>query len=263
MTPAAVDQRLFPGQTPAFAAVRIEMTLHPAADREPFGDDLEILRLEPLAERRGKDLARLAADQRALAGEPAAMGERIVDRDIARLLILDEEHGIGDAVEELDARKRTPEDRGERRRRVGFDRLARAIVRIFNPEPAFSSRIGSRDMRMSGPSECPTLGSLKMSSQVFSGTMPALMTPCGPDRRPDFDALVQDGETSCRRRNVGARLLRLDGRLAAAHDRTANGGRRAFGEGRPAGHRRHGRAEHRAGRGARRPREGERREAGS
>jgi 1-pyrroline-4-hydroxy-2-carboxylate deaminase len=33
-----------------------------------------------------------------------------------------------------------------------------------------------------------------MSSQVFSGTMPALMTPCGPDRRPDFDALVKMGK---------------------------------------------------------------------
>jgi 1-pyrroline-4-hydroxy-2-carboxylate deaminase len=33
-----------------------------------------------------------------------------------------------------------------------------------------------------------------MSSQVFSGTIPALMTPCGPDRRPDFDALVKMGE---------------------------------------------------------------------
>ena len=32
-----------------------------------------------------------------------------------------------------------------------------------------------------------------MSSQVFSGTMPALMTPCGADRRPDFDALVRTG----------------------------------------------------------------------
>ena len=32
-----------------------------------------------------------------------------------------------------------------------------------------------------------------MRSQVFSGTMPALMTPCGADRRPDFDALVRTG----------------------------------------------------------------------
>lgn len=33
-----------------------------------------------------------------------------------------------------------------------------------------------------------------MPSQVFSGTIPALMTPCGPDRRPDFDALVKMGK---------------------------------------------------------------------
>jgi 1-pyrroline-4-hydroxy-2-carboxylate deaminase len=33
-----------------------------------------------------------------------------------------------------------------------------------------------------------------MPSQVFSGTIPALMTPCGPDRRPDFDALARTGK---------------------------------------------------------------------
>jgi len=33
-----------------------------------------------------------------------------------------------------------------------------------------------------------------MPSQVFSGAIPALMTPCGPDRRPDFDALVRTGK---------------------------------------------------------------------
>ena len=33
-----------------------------------------------------------------------------------------------------------------------------------------------------------------MPSQVFSGTIPALMTPCGDDRRPDFDALVRMGK---------------------------------------------------------------------
>src|ERR1700691_4453930 len=32
-----------------------------------------------------------------------------------------------------------------------------------------------------------------MSSQVFSGTIPALMTPCDADRRPDFDALMRTG----------------------------------------------------------------------
>jgi 1-pyrroline-4-hydroxy-2-carboxylate deaminase len=169
------------------------MALHPATDREPFGDDLEILRLEPLAERRGEDLARFATDEGALAREPAAMDERLIDRDIAPLVVLDEEHGVGDAVEELYAWKRAAEDRGERRRRVGFDRCAhnfadfQFLTRLFikNCEPRHANIWAS---------ECPTLGSLKMSSQVFSGTMPALMTPCGPDRRPDFDALVKMGK---------------------------------------------------------------------
>lgn len=33
-----------------------------------------------------------------------------------------------------------------------------------------------------------------MSSNVFSGCMPALMTPCKADRLPDYDALVQKGQ---------------------------------------------------------------------
>ncbi len=33
-----------------------------------------------------------------------------------------------------------------------------------------------------------------MASNVFSGTMPALMTPCKADRTPDFDALVRKGK---------------------------------------------------------------------
>ena len=101
------------------------MELHPAPDRESFGDDLEILRLEALAERSCKDLARLAADQRMAVGEPAATSERIVDRDIARLVILDEEDDVADTVEELDARERASEHRGERRGRIVFGRCAR------------------------------------------------------------------------------------------------------------------------------------------
>lgn len=30
-----------------------------------------------------------------------------------------------------------------------------------------------------------------MAATIFSGVIPALMTPCGPDRQPDFDALVR------------------------------------------------------------------------
>jgi 4-hydroxy-tetrahydrodipicolinate synthase len=33
-----------------------------------------------------------------------------------------------------------------------------------------------------------------MSKDVFTGCMPALMTPCKPDRTPDFDALVRKGK---------------------------------------------------------------------
>lgn len=33
-----------------------------------------------------------------------------------------------------------------------------------------------------------------MSASIFTGTMPALMTPCTPDRTPDFDALVRKGQ---------------------------------------------------------------------
>jgi 4-hydroxy-tetrahydrodipicolinate synthase len=32
-----------------------------------------------------------------------------------------------------------------------------------------------------------------MKASIFSGVIPALMTPCKPDRSPDFDALVQKG----------------------------------------------------------------------
>jgi 4-hydroxy-tetrahydrodipicolinate synthase len=33
-----------------------------------------------------------------------------------------------------------------------------------------------------------------MASNVFAGTIPALMTPCTPERKPDFDALVRKGK---------------------------------------------------------------------
>jgi len=32
-----------------------------------------------------------------------------------------------------------------------------------------------------------------MNPQIFSGCIPALLTPCRPDRTPDFDALVKKG----------------------------------------------------------------------
>jgi 4-hydroxy-tetrahydrodipicolinate synthase len=33
-----------------------------------------------------------------------------------------------------------------------------------------------------------------MNTNIFTGTIPALMTPCTPDRKPDFDALVAKGK---------------------------------------------------------------------
>lgn len=34
-----------------------------------------------------------------------------------------------------------------------------------------------------------------MPASIFSGTIPALMTPCTPDRKPDFDALTRTGKS--------------------------------------------------------------------
>ncbi len=170
------------------------MQLHPAPDRKPFGDDPEILRFEPLAEWGREDLARLAADQSVTVGEPAAMGERFVDRDVARLVILDEEDGVSDAVEELNSRERPSEDGGEQRGRIAPDRQARRDFADFQSVTCvFIKNRGSRHANV-WAIENPTLGSPEMPSQVFSGTMPALMTPCGPDRRPDFGALVWMGK---------------------------------------------------------------------
>jgi 4-hydroxy-tetrahydrodipicolinate synthase len=33
-----------------------------------------------------------------------------------------------------------------------------------------------------------------MTASIFSGVIPALMTPCKDDRTPDFDALVRKGK---------------------------------------------------------------------
>ncbi len=109
------------------------MKLHLRPDRKPLGDDLEILRLEPLAERRSEDLARLAADQGVSVSELAALRERFVDRHVPRLAILDEEDGVRDPVEELDSRKGPSKEGGERRSRISLVRGRGAIVLVFNP----------------------------------------------------------------------------------------------------------------------------------
>src|SRR5579859_4807392 len=35
---------------------------------------------------------------------------------------------------------------------------------------------------------------MRMTAKIFSGCMPALMTPCTQDRQPDFDELVRKGK---------------------------------------------------------------------
>jgi hypothetical protein len=35
-----------------------------------------------------------------------------------------------------------------------------------------------------------------MNTEIFTGVIPALMTPCKADRQPDFDALVRKGQAS-------------------------------------------------------------------
>ena len=130
------------------------MELHSSADREPFRQDLKILRFETLAKGGRKDLARLAADQRAAVGESAAMGERFVDRDIAGLVVLDEKDGVGDAVEKLDPRKRPSEDGGERRRRIAFVRCARDCANFQFPTRILIKNGRPRHANIS-PSESP------------------------------------------------------------------------------------------------------------
>jgi dihydrodipicolinate synthase/N-acetylneuraminate lyase len=169
------------------------MKLHPAADRKSLGDDLEILRFETLAKRGHENLACLAADQPAAIGESAAMGKRFVDRYIAGLVVLDEEDGVGDTVEKLNSRKRPSKDGGERRGRIAVVCWRRDCANLQFPAHVLIKNLWPRRANV-WPSKDPILGSPKMSSQVFSGTMPALMTPCGPDRRPDFDALVKMGK---------------------------------------------------------------------
>ena len=95
------------------------MQLKPAADREPFREHPAVLRLETVAERGGEDFARLAADQRALAGDLAAKDERFIDRDISRLPILDEEDDVANAIEKLNSGERASEGGGEFQDRVG------------------------------------------------------------------------------------------------------------------------------------------------
>ena len=54
------------------------------------------------------------------------------------------------------------------------------------------------------------------NDHVFSGCMPALMTPCQSDRSPNLDALVDKGRSLIAAGMTSSGLLRIHGRLALA-----------------------------------------------
>ena len=169
------------------------MKLEPAADRESFREHPAVLLLETIPERRGEDFARLVADQRPLAGDLAAKDERFIDRDISRVLVLDEEDDVADAIEKLNSREWASEGGGEFQCRVSRSDGGRGLFANFQAAACFCiKKERPRHAKVTRP-ETSNLVSPDMRSQVFSGTMPALMTPCGADRRPDFDALVRTG----------------------------------------------------------------------
>ena len=131
------DQRLLPGQAPALAAVGIEMKLEPAADRKSFREHPAVLLLETIPERRGEDFAGLVADQRPLAGDLAAKDERFIDSDISRVLVLDEEDDVADAIEKLNSRERASEGGGEFQGRVGRSDGGRRLFANFQAAACF------------------------------------------------------------------------------------------------------------------------------
>lgn len=54
--------------------------------------------------------------------------------------------------------------------------------------------MGGRSFAMRAAGVPFTLRECSMKASIFSGVIPALMTPCHPDRSPDFDGLVRQGQ---------------------------------------------------------------------
>ena len=73
---------------------------------------------------------------------------------------------------------------------------AQAWDKDHSVPPLRTQLCGPQGNNGSGQASLTTLlkkGRSTMSINVFQGVMPALMTPCTPDRRVDFDALVRSG----------------------------------------------------------------------
>jgi hypothetical protein len=93
-----------------------------------------------------------------------------------------------------------------------------------------------------------------MDNSIFTGCMPALMTPCKPDRTPDFDALVRKGKELIATGMSAVVYCGSMGDWPLLTDDAADGGRRAADRGGRARGRRHRRSQYTLGGGPRRPR---------
>ena len=105
-TLVATLKRLFPGQAPALFAAGVEMKFKLTVDRPPGARDGLVLRRNAIAEHSRKHLVRKTTDQVALALASGANDERLIDRDITPLGVLQEKDGVGNGIEQLVAGER-------------------------------------------------------------------------------------------------------------------------------------------------------------
>ena len=200
-----------------------------AFERASAFEDRAILLGDPLAEFAAKDLIGGEPDQNFFAFMAGALGERPIDFGIAAEFALTKKIVSGTPSNRSSqtsgrssAASRPSADPWTSPRRCLADRQAPAAFSAKTRRPA-DERVGSEHSFRSSGSR-----GIQMTANPFTGTIPALMTPCTPERKPDFDALVRKGRELVRR-HVGRRLLRLDGRLAAADRRGAHDRRRTAG----------------------------------
>ena len=98
-------------------------------------------------------------------------------------------------------------------------------------------------------------GDCQMTTNAFSGTIPALMTPCTKERKPDFDALVRKGKELVALGMSGVVYCGSMGDWPLLTDEERMAGVERLVGGRRARHRRNGRAEHARRRGSGRARQ--------
>src|SRR5262249_7568500 len=88
------------------------------------------------------------------------------------------------------------------------ERPRRSHPLIKNPriKSRHLSVVGWRGSRQPDQLPAPTTTRITktMTTSIFSGTLPALMTPCKEDRTPDFDALVRKAQQLMEHRMTAA-----------------------------------------------------------